>query len=104
MKRKLIRDIAPFGLRMPEELKERLTRESSISGRSLNAEIVFRLTASLDNPPPYAPISNGLREHAERGSNTMEFSDHERQLLAEFRRLSVSKQMALLVLLKVPQS
>jgi sugar lactone lactonase YvrE len=38
-----------FLLRMPEELRERLTQASSASGRSLNKEIVHRLEGSLED-------------------------------------------------------
>lgn len=37
------RDIAPFGVRMPSELKEYLTQKAKENKRSLNAEIVERL-------------------------------------------------------------
>lgn len=40
--------IAPFGVRMPPDLKERLERVASASDRSLNAEIVQRLERSLE--------------------------------------------------------
>lgn len=41
--------ITPFGLRMQPELKERLEKAASESGRSLNAEISARLEASFAN-------------------------------------------------------
>lgn len=40
--------IAPFGLRMQPELKERLEAAATAAGRSLNAEIVARLQASFE--------------------------------------------------------
>lgn len=40
--------IAPFGLRMLPELKEKIEQSARESGRSMNAEIVARLEASLD--------------------------------------------------------
>ncbi|WP_369040012.1 Arc family DNA-binding protein [Stenotrophomonas maltophilia] len=39
--------INPFGLRMQQELRERLEAAASESGRSLNAEIVSRLERSF---------------------------------------------------------
>ncbi|WP_414606482.1 Arc family DNA-binding protein [Stenotrophomonas pavanii] len=39
--------INPFGLRMQQELRERLEAAASDSGRSLNAEIVSRLERSF---------------------------------------------------------
>lgn len=40
------RDIAPFGVRMPPELKEYLAQKAQENKRSLNAEIVERLEMS----------------------------------------------------------
>lgn len=40
--------IAPFGLRMLPELKERLEMAAKASGRSMNAEIISRLQASFN--------------------------------------------------------
>lgn len=42
------RDILPFGLRMPDELRAALTAQAKENGRSLTAEIVFRLEKSLE--------------------------------------------------------
>ena len=44
------RDINPFGLRMPPELKEKIADQAKESGRSVNAEIVHRLEESLSKP------------------------------------------------------
>ncbi|MFD1069949.1 Arc family DNA-binding protein [Luteimonas composti] len=41
------REINPFGLRMPLELRERLEAAARQSARSLNAEIVHRLQESF---------------------------------------------------------
>lgn len=41
------RDINPFGLRMPEGLREKLEAAAKKSARSLNSEIVLRLEESL---------------------------------------------------------
>jgi len=42
-----IANIAPFGLRMQPELKQQIEEQALASGRSLNAEIVWRLEQSL---------------------------------------------------------
>ncbi|WP_273967984.1 Arc family DNA-binding protein [Enterobacter cancerogenus] len=34
------RSIAPFGLRMPDDLKERVATRATLNGRSMNAEII----------------------------------------------------------------
>lgn len=41
------RDIAPFGLRMPPELKASIEEAAVKNGRSINAEIIARLQASF---------------------------------------------------------
>lgn len=41
------RDIAPFGLRIPAELRKRLEKAAEKNIRSLNAEMVARLEDSL---------------------------------------------------------
>lgn len=42
-----IRDIAPYGVRMPAEMKQRLMEEAKKNNRSLNSEILVRLERSL---------------------------------------------------------
>ncbi|RKS87336.1 Arc-like DNA binding dprotein [Orbus hercynius] len=42
------RDIAPFGVRIPNDLKEKLQNFAEINGRSLNAEILYRLDRSVN--------------------------------------------------------
>ncbi|WP_332848685.1 Arc family DNA-binding protein [Massilia sp. S19_KUP03_FR1] len=43
----MTRSIAPFGIRMPEELKKQLTEQARNNHRSLNSELVMRLEESL---------------------------------------------------------
>ena len=43
----LSRDVNPFGLRMPPEVKEELEKLAEQNRRSLNAEIVVRLEESI---------------------------------------------------------
>lgn len=40
--------IPPFGVRMPQELKVKIEEAAKRSGRSINAEIVYRLQKSID--------------------------------------------------------
>ena len=51
------RDINPFGLRMPSELRERIEAAATKSGRSLNAEILQALEKAY---PDKQGISRGL--------------------------------------------
>jgi hypothetical protein len=41
------RDIAPFGVRMPTELKALVEEAAAANGRSINAEVVTRLQESF---------------------------------------------------------
>ncbi len=41
------RDVNPFGLRMPPEVKEELEKLAEQNRRSLNAEIIVRLEESI---------------------------------------------------------
>lgn len=43
------RDISPFGVRIPTELKKHLEIAAKKNGRSLNAEIIYRLDKSINN-------------------------------------------------------
>ena len=47
-----VASIAPFGLRMQPELKQQIEEQAMASGRSLNAEIVWRLEQSLKADTP----------------------------------------------------
>lgn len=47
-----VASIAPFGLRMQPELKQQIEEQAMASGRSLNAEIVWRLEQSLKADAP----------------------------------------------------
>ena len=93
-----VRDIHPFGVRMPSELKERIDREAKINGRSLNTEIVIRLKSSLDAAA--ALPRNAYTAERQQGGCVQELNDIERQLLNVFRRMPVDKQLALLSLFK----
>lgn len=45
-----VRDIAPYGVRMPADLKEKLQHLAKKNGRSLNSEIVRILEEYVDPP------------------------------------------------------
>ncbi|MEP8949542.1 Arc family DNA-binding protein (plasmid) [Enterobacter asburiae] len=44
-----VRDIAPYGVRMPSDLKEKIQEQAKAHGRSMNAEIVQILEESFDD-------------------------------------------------------
>jgi hypothetical protein len=93
------RDIHPFGVRMPAELKERLDREAKINGRSLNTEIVIRLRNSLESVQVTGKGGYTVKQE-QHGHYTPELTDIERQLLNVFRKMPPEKQLALLSLFK----
>lgn len=68
------RDISPFGLRMPSELKALLEKFAKRNARSLNSEIVGRLNDSVDAAQrPLRSYSDGelireLMDRYERGA------------------------------------
>lgn len=88
------REIAPFGVRMPPDLKTRLEAAAKINVRSLNAELVARLEQSLAAPRPTAP---GVKENSRE---YQAFSESERKMLALFRAWPPEKQLSFLVLFK----
>lgn len=89
-------DINPFGVRMQDELKEKLTREAKINGRSLNAEIVDRLKKSFE--PAIRTTGDYKVEQIGAQFIAPDLTDIERKLLTVFRRLPPEKQLALLSL------
>lgn len=50
-----IRDIAPYGVRMPAALKDKLQALAKKNGRSLNSEIV-RILEEYVTPPKIDPV------------------------------------------------
>lgn len=87
-----MREIAPFGVRMPPELKSRLEAAAKQSGRSLNAEVVARLEQSMADPPRLTAEQPQAEYRVHNGP--------ERDMLALFRRWSTEKQLSFLVLFK----
>lgn len=55
--------IAPFGLRMLPELKEKIEQAARESGRSMNAEIVARLEESFSNATASANVKIAVDTH-----------------------------------------
>lgn len=91
-----MREIAPFGLRMPPELKARIEAEARANGRSINTEVISRLQDSLRDQSSkrvaMEPSSPGYHDNG--------LSTTDKEMLAVFRALPASKQLALLSLFK----
>ncbi len=56
------RDVNPFGLRMPPEVKEELEKLAEQNRRSLNAEIVVRLEESIKREKERCISEDALRQ------------------------------------------
>lgn len=54
------RDITPFGLRMPSDLKARVDAAAESNGRSINAECVARLQESFEARADIAALPVGV--------------------------------------------
>lgn len=100
-------------VRMTNEMKALLQRESKLHGRSLTAEITDRLGASLAaakapaiTPGGTYPISTATAhlinnaEAAQEKSPAQALTDLDRAMLAVFHSLPVEKQLALLSLFR----
>lgn len=54
--------LAPYGLRIPPDLKERLEVSARLAGRSLHSEIISALEYLYPPPSPLDPIDETLRK------------------------------------------
>lgn len=78
----MIKDISrqhPFGLRIPEELKVRLESAAERSARSLNSEMVVRLSDSFRSPLsdyPDGELIAELLSRYERGTISIRIGVH----------------------------
>lgn len=76
--RPLTRNLAPFGVRMPPDLKERVERAAKANNRSMNAEIVATLEEKY--PPPSLDLNliAGFLDSLHRGPTDSEgFEDRD---------------------------
>lgn len=94
-------------VRMPVEMKTKLTSHASESRRSVTQEIVMRLDASFQRHDrasaplstyPTTPVKPLLIDDRPPSCETQ--TDHDRAILSLFRQLPPEKQLSLLTLLK----
>ena len=84
----LTRDLAPFGLRIPIELKDRIKRAAAENNRSLNAEIIHALELAYPAPSSLSELQQKLDrvvqrwERASTDAERVDLVDH----LIEIRR------------------
>lgn len=96
----MTRETPQFGLRMPPDLRDLIEKEAKINGRSINAEIVSRLRASLENATAVSGSYQAKEPSYAEQNKGAELSEIERHLIAVFRRMPVEKQLALVSLFK----
>ncbi len=53
------RDIAPFGVRMAAELKEKIEQASKNNGRSMNAEVIHRIELTFNPESGLGSVEKG---------------------------------------------
>ena len=63
------REIAPFGLRMPPELKEKLGSAAEKNHRSLNAELTSRLQYSIEQEEKGFSVTEPAQPYSADGVN-----------------------------------
>lgn len=73
--------IAPFGLRMPEDLKEKVSERAKSNGRSMNAEIVQIIEDAIDAIPSIGVVEKSdlvhrYRELAKEASSVDELPEN----------------------------
>lgn len=84
--------VQKFVVRMPEGLREQLSLKAKQRHRSLNGEIVRRVSAGLDQPDPVEDDSQPMLESAD-------LKPADEKILTAFRLLDPEKQQALLSLI-----
>lgn len=87
------REINPFGLRMPAELRKLVEKSAKINRRSLNAELVMRLQSSVERDPVFVPDIS--EDGADYG-----LSDDQSALVSLYNRLPARRRKVLLEFLR----
>lgn len=87
-----------FGLRMPPELRVKLDQAALKNKRSLNQEIIERISKSLDEG--YTPRPKVTVLTTEQDRAPIQLSEAETTMLTIFNRMPVERQLALLSLFK----
>ena len=88
----MARNITPFGLRMPPDLKKKVEKSAQTNRRSLNAELVLRLQDSVEKDPLFTPRISESRDR-------YQLTQDQTALLSAYEDLSPRRQRALLELL-----
>ncbi|MFG1184329.1 Arc family DNA-binding protein [Xanthobacter aminoxidans] len=57
-----VRDFDKFMLRMPEGMRDRITREAKANGRSMNAELIARIEKTLEDDSALVKLTDRVQE------------------------------------------
>lgn len=69
---KRMRSITPFGVRMLDDLKEKLTVRAAQNGRSLNSEIVMILQSAVNETSTSKTIESIAKTEADKIKEALE--------------------------------
>ncbi|MFV0303426.1 MAG: Arc family DNA-binding protein [Paracoccus sp. (in: a-proteobacteria)] len=78
----LTRDLAPFGLRMQPDLKDRIKATAEANNRSMNAEIVATLEEKYPKPKHETPWAREVRDQI----NSAETDEQAQEIVDQFNR------------------
>lgn len=67
----LVRDLAPFGLRIPVDLKDRIKRAATEKNRSISAEIIYALEMAYPAPSPVADLQKKIDRVIEKWDSAL---------------------------------
>ena len=88
------RDAEKFIIRMPPGMRDRIKFVAKANHRSMNAEIIARLSSSLDQTYLIESFGDSGRKHEI-------LTPDEKEMLALFRSMSKKKREAMLSLLSI---
>lgn len=99
------RDIAPFGVRLPEPLKQKLLETARKHRRSMNSELILRLEQSLEQNGHRGTLDDRgdyqIADTTAIGRKRGLAEKNQREaLLAEIDRLTPARRAALLAFLR----
>lgn len=89
----------PTTLRLDLDLRDYLTRQAAINGRSLSQELVTRLRASREQEGAYGQAAPKPAPRVHEPLAQIGGTDQQRRLLLLYDRLQPEQQLALLTLL-----
>ncbi|MGL6392547.1 Arc family DNA-binding protein [Aeromonas veronii] len=100
-----VSNIAPFGVRMPPELKQQLEKSAKKNSRSLNAEVVYWLQKAMDEQSSVDMLGSarqmefrvidglgGARKRQQSDTSSAQMVEQMKLILAELEQNIVNNQ------------